>query len=109
MKLLDVVNKLGLEEVVNATDDKTVEDVYIGDLLSIVMSKAKENDIWITIQTHANVIAVASLVGISAVIVVEGMKIDEETIVKAKDMDIPIYKTGKSAYEIACQINSFGI
>lgn len=109
MNLSDVMNQLNLEEVVKTTQEKEVNNVYIGDLLSIVMSKSQENDIWITIQTHVNVIAVAALVGISAVIVVEGMKVEQDTIEKAKEMNIPIYTTSLSAYEIACKLNEIGI
>ena len=58
----------------------TVSGLYVGDLLSFVMAKAKPGQIWLTIQAHPNVIAVASLINLSAVIVVEGVDIPQETI-----------------------------
>lgn len=109
MKLTEIVDKLNLEVVTEITHDNEIEDVYIGDLLSVVMSKSKENSLWLTIQTHANVIAVASLVGLGGVVVVEGMKVEEDTIAKARAEEIPILRTELSAFKIACKLNALGI
>ena len=65
-----------------------VEGFYIGDLLSFVMAKAKPGQIWLTIQAHPNVIAVASLINLSAVIVVEGVDIPQETIDVANERGV---------------------
>ena len=61
MNNLDFSKQLGLEPLYDTNKELNIEGVYIGDLLSIVMSKAKQNFIWITIQTHINIIAVAEL------------------------------------------------
>lgn len=86
-------------------NDIDIKNVYIGDLLSVVMSKAKENAIWVTIQTHLNVMAVAELLDISCIIIVEGMEIEEQTINKANELNIPILRTQESAFDIACKID----
>mgnify|MGYP006277993875 CR=1 FL=1 len=110
MKIKKVINKLELEVVSGFEgDDKEVKGVYIGDLLSIVMSKAKKNQAWITVQTHINTVAIASLVELSCIIVVEGMDIDKDTIEKSNELGIPILKTNKSAYEISSQLYELGI
>lgn len=110
MNLKKVKESLNLEVIAGYSDEnKEVEGAYIGDLLSVVMSSAKENNIWITIQTHLNIIAVASLVGISCIIVAEGMEIDEETIKKANEIDMPLFRSNLSSYEIACKLNELGI
>ena len=96
IKLLPVELKTG-----NDTGDNFVEGVYCGDLLSWVMAKAKPDNVWITIQSHINVIAVASLIGIPAVIIVEGSEIDEDVIQKANEEGIAIFTSSKPAYEIA--------
>ena len=101
--------KLMLKPLFESSKDISVEGVYIGDLLSIVMSKAKENYIWITIQTHMNIIAVAELLDLSCIIIVEDMEIEQETVNKAKELNIPVLKTNKSAYEVACMIHDMGI
>lgn len=86
-----------------------VEGVYIGDLLSIVMSKAKKNYAWITIQTHLNIVAVAELLELACIIVVENMDVANDTLEKAKELNIPIYKTSESAYKMACRMSDLGI
>jgi len=88
-------------EIVVSNPKFNPQGVYIGDLLSLVMGRAKADDVWITIQGHLNIIAVASLVDIAGIVVVEGMEIDDETIEKAKEEEICLIKTQKSAYEVA--------
>ena len=78
MKLSKIIQELNLDIVAGYNDiDKEVKGVYIGDLLSLVMARAQEEDIWITIQTHVNIVAVATLVNMSAILVAEGMNIDD--------------------------------
>lgn len=106
MIINNFAEQLKLEPLFDFYNDINVEGVYIGDLLSIVMSKAKQNYVWITIQTHINTIAVAELLDLSCIIVVEGMEVEKETIEKAKELNIPIFKTNESAYEVACRLNN---
>lgn len=103
MKLESILQFDDVREVTdrNLQKDIEVNGVYIGDLLSVVMGKAKEGQIWLTIQTHLNIIAVASLLEMSAIIVVEGMKTEEATIKKANEIGIPIFETNMSAYDFA--------
>lgn len=103
-KLLEVELRTG-----NDTGDDFVEGVYCGDLLSWVMSKAKPGNVWITIQSHINVIAVASLIGIPAVIIVEGSEVDNDVIQKANEEEIAIFTSSKPAYEIASLCAAKGI
>ena len=77
---------------------------YIGDLLSLVMSKAQSGDAWITIQGNINVPAVASLTECAMVIVAEGMKLDENAQKRAEQEGIAIYSSPESAFELACKI-----
>lgn len=110
MKLSQIISELELEIVSEHTElDKEVDGVYIGDLLSLVMAKAQHDNIWITIQTHINVVAVATLVEMSAIIVAEGMDIDQDTLDKANSVNVPILKSELSAYELACKLNKIGI
>jgi len=59
--------------------EKTIENVYIGDLLSWVMSHADKKCAWITVQTHMNIVAVAVLLEMSCIILPEDLKPDENT------------------------------
>jgi len=74
MKVKDVAQKLGLE-VYSAPEglEREVTGGYTSDLLSDVMGHAKEGQIWITLQTHKNIMAVASLRDLAAIILVKGI------------------------------------
>lgn len=80
---------------------KEVSNVYIGDLLSLVMANAKEGDIWLTVQGHINAVAVAVLVNMPAIILVEGVEAKEEMRKKADEEDIVLLSSTEGAYEIA--------
>src|SRR5690554_137716 len=101
MKLSSIIDKLNLEIIVGTElEEKEADGVYIGDLLSLVMSKAHRNNLWITIQTHINIVAVATLVDLAGIIIVEGMEVEKDAIEKAREVGIPLFKTNLSAYEV---------
>ena len=72
---------------------------YVADLLSHVMGQAQAGQVWITMQGHQNIIAVASLVGLVAVVVAGGIEPEQQTIVKAKEQEVILCKTSLSVYE----------
>ena len=110
MKVIDLIKELNLVRITDSFDENIeFTGVYIGDLLSLVMSRAKLGDLWITIQTHINVVAVADLLDLSAILIVEGIEIDEDTVIKANDLGLPILQSNMPAFEIACEINRLGI
>ena len=104
MTVKEISQKLSLNVVADANEDASVSGCYIGDLLSLVMSKAQSGDAWITIQGNVNVPAVASLTGVSMVIIAEGMALDENAKMRAEDEGIAIFSSPKSAYDLACEI-----
>ncbi len=103
MRASELAKKLGLETVHAGTDNE-VCGCYIGDMLSVVMSRAEEGDIWLTVQANVNIDAVAVLTGCAAIVIVEGMTADDETIKKAQMQDVTIYRTEDTAYSLACKI-----
>lgn len=111
MRLIKVISSLQLEIVAGYVeeDDIEVNGAYIGDLLSVVMANAREGNIWITIQTHLNIIAVASLVGLSSIIISEGMEIDKDTVEKAEEIGMPLLRSQLTSYDIACELCKLGV
>lgn len=85
--------------------NKEATGVYIGDLLSLVMANAEEGDVWLTVQGHINAVAVAVLVNMPAIILVEGVEAKEEMRKKADEEDIALLTSKQSAYEIAKQLS----
>ena len=98
------LDSLGLTAISLPNPDRVIEGVYIGDLLSWVMGKATENDAWITIMSNVNVIAVASLADVSAIILAEGVTLDADIAALAAQKGINVFTTPLSAYEIATRL-----
>lgn len=81
--------------------NREVTGGYVCDLLSDVMGNSKEGQIWITLQTHKNVMAIASLRDLAAVILINGYKPDADTAAQSEIENIPILGTKAPAFEIA--------
>ncbi len=105
MTVKEIADRLGLKAVCAGENiERTVTGCYIGDLLSLVMSKAQSGDAWITIQGNINVPAVASLTDSSMVIIAENMQLDSAALSRAEQEGIPVYASEKSAFDLACTI-----
>lgn len=77
---------------------------YVSDLLSDVMGNADAGEVWITLQTHKNVMAIASLKDLAAVVLVKNHPADEDTLEQSNQEGIPILSTSLSAFEITGRI-----
>ena len=110
MKIKDIVEALDLQ-VVSGEEllDREVTGGYAGDLLSDVLANAKSGNIWITLQIHQNIIAVASSKELSGIIIVNGRQPDEATLMSAQDEDIPVLISSLLTYEIAGKLYEIGI
>lgn len=82
---------------------------YIGDLLSLAMAKVGQGNVWVTIQTNVNIVAVASLAEAACIVIADGFVPDENTIEKANEMGIPILTSDRPIYEIAKDLAELGI
>ena len=89
--------------------EKSAKGCYIGDLLSLAMSKVQMNYVWITIQTNVNIVAVASLADAACIILADGCIPDEKTVERAKEQEIIILGSEMSAYELAVRLSELGI
>ena len=105
MKITDIAEALDLKVV--SGHGGLMNDVtggYVSDLLSDVIGNAGEGSVWITLQTHHNILAVASLKDISAIIIVKGGMPEEETVKKSNEENIPLLSTDKDTFTIAGQL-----
>ena len=110
MKVSDLINKLPLEVLTGEESlEKEITGGYCSDLLSIVMSSARQGHVWITMQGHPNLVAISVLINLSAVVVAENSKVDDETIEKARGEGTVILRTGLTSYEIAGRLYKLGI
>lgn len=110
MKVQELLEKMELTVVAGKEClDKEIKNGFVGDLLSVVMGKAKQGCAWITIQSHLNIVAVASLIDVACVIISEGFEAEPDAIEKANDEGIVILSSKKSSYEVAVMLTELGI
>ncbi len=101
MKVSDLVKEFNLTVYSgNAGLGRDITGGYVSDLLSDVMGNAQEGEVWVTLQTHQNVIAVASLKDLAAVILVKGFGPDADTVEHSNNEDIPLLGTSMNTFEI---------
>ncbi len=86
-----------------------INGIYCGDLLSWVMSHAGKDCAWITVHTHLNIVAVATLCELACIIIPEDIIVEEATVKRAASEGIPILSTPLSTYEICCIAYECGI
>ena len=85
--------------------EQSIKSVYVSDLLSLVMANGQPGMAWITVQNHLNVVAVAALMELSCVVLVEDVELEESALEKAKEKNIPIISTNLSAYTVSGLMN----
>lgn len=94
MKAKEIAEKLDFKLLAGAEgEENIVESFYVCDLLSWVMGRAKENQMWFTVMGNVNAVAVATLKDVSAIVLTENAPLDEDAKARANQMDIPIYVT----------------
>lgn len=110
MKVQELVDKLNLKVLSGEKGlDREIEGCYVSDLLSDVMGNADAGNIWITLQTHKNVMAVASLKELSCIILVKGLTPNEDTLNQSNEEEIPILQTSMNTYEVTGKVYELGI
>lgn len=98
MTVEQITKRLDAEIINMPFPEREADGVYCGDLLSWVMGHAKPDNIWVTIMTNKNVLAVASLIDMSCVIISENAELDEDFIKTAIDKEINIIRCKKDNY-----------
>ena len=110
---MTVKELIGLIEAADLTPeaDKEAEVScgYTCDLLSWVMAHGAAGMAWVTVQTHMNVIAVASLMEMAAGIVPEGIEMEAPSLEKAREEGINVLQTPLTAYEICARLAAAGL
>ena len=91
------------------SEDREVTCGYVCDLLSWVMSHGDSGMAWVTVQTHMNVIAVASLHDMSCVIIPEGIRVEQDVLDKANAEEMCVLTSPLTAYEICGRLAAQGI
>lgn len=108
MKVSELAQQLGCKIICGDTQ-REVNGCYIGDLLSLAMSRVQKDNVWITIQTNINVAAVATLTEAGCVLLCDGFQPDAAMLKKAELEEIAVLGSEKTAYELAGALTGLGI
>lgn len=99
-------NATGFKSVCMPAPEKEIDGAYVGDLLSWVMGKADSGNVWITIMSNINIVAVATLTDASCIVLAEGVLPDADVTDVAEAKGINILSTRLSSYEAAIAVSN---
>jgi hypothetical protein len=109
MTLKDIIDRLALQARSDADLGRQVTGGYACDLLSCVMANAKQGNIWVTIQAHPNIVAVAVLLELAAIIIAEGVEPEPATLQRAQAEHVPILTTAHSTFTVVAKLSELGV
>lgn len=93
----------------NQIYDKEIDGAFVSDMVSDVMASAKVGSVWVTVQTHKNVVAAANLVDLAAIIIVRGKKVPDDTIELADRAKMTVFATDEDTFQVAIKLYEAGI
>ena len=101
MTIENIIQELELEVFAGKNKfSRPAKGAYASDLLSDVMGRAKEGEVWITMQSHKNIVAVASLKDLAAIIIVNGINPDEDVVTTAESEGVVLLGTTGRSFDI---------
>lgn len=111
MNLADIARTLNLTLLTEAKDFNQIQPSggYTSDMLSCVMSGAPREGIWVTLQAHGNIVAVAALLDLAAVIITENAMPESATIARANEKGITLFATSAGSFEVAGRLWTMGL
>lgn len=110
VKVRDIVDSLQAEVLVaGQMEARELSGGYCGDLLSDCIANAEEGSVWVTVQSHPNIVAVASLVGIPCIVITNDQEVQEQTLEKARDQGITVLRTPLSSFEAVAVLSRLGV
>lgn len=111
MDLQTLIDRLDLKLLTEPKDFSGVVPTsgYVSDLLSCVMAGAKKDGVWITLQSHDNIVAVAALLELSAVIITEDAQPELSTVARAVAKNITLLSTPLPSFDIVGKLWELGL
>lgn len=100
MYIKSIIDELNLK-IYSSGKEEDVENGYTSDLLSVVLAKAPKKSLWITVQKHLNIIAVASIRELTGIIICNNLIPDEDVIKKSNDEGLWLLGTELDSFTIS--------
>jgi hypothetical protein len=103
MNLQEVIQKLDLAVLTDPQDFSQIQisGGYASDLLSCVMAGAKPGNLWITLQAHINIVAVAALTDTAAIIITEGAEPEPDVVARANSQGVTLLGTPRGNHQVS--------
>jgi hypothetical protein len=108
MRLSEVARALGLE-LLSGGLEAEVGGGYVSDLMSDVIANAEAGDLWLTVQIHANIVAVAAMKELAGIVLVGGRRPEAETLAKAAAKKVTLLGSGLSGFELSGRLYQLGL
>ena len=110
MRLRDIVRELNLSVLADGGDlDREISGGYASDLMSDAIAHANAGDIWVTLQVHENVTAIAAMKEIAAIALTQNRQPLPEMLAKAKEEGIAVVGSSLAAFELIGRLYGLGI
>ncbi len=97
IRILETIPELEL--ICNNADGAVINNAYTSDLLSDVLANAVEESVLITIQSHKNTVAVASIAGCDAIIFCNNRPVENDVIAAAEEAEIALFTTKLTQFQ----------
>lgn len=106
MTVKNLIDEFSLEVICHGelAEKKQVTGGYSGDLLSWVMSRAKEGDCWLTVMGNVNSVGVAVLADVACILLTENSAFDDDALRRAEQNNVIVLRSDKNAFELAGKI-----
>ena len=105
MDIKELKEKLDLTLVCGDDLERKITGCYCGDLLSWVMSRAREGDVWLTVMGNVNSIGVAVLAEVACIVLTENAAFDDDALKRAEQNGVVVLRTPKNTYQTAAEIS----
>ena len=105
MDVKTLMEKLDLKLLCGDDLSGEITGCYCGDLLSWVMSRAQEKDVWLTVMGNINSIGVAVLTDVACIVLTENAALDADALARAQQNGVVIFQTEKNTYQMAAAIS----
>lgn len=105
MDIKTLMEKLNLKLLCGDDLERKITGCYCGDLLSWVMSRAQENDVWLTVMGNINSVGVAVLADVACIVLTENATLDADALNRAEQNGVVILQTEKNTYQMAAAIS----
>ena len=104
MTVRELMETAGFTAAALPDDQREITGVYMGDLLSWVMGRARTGDAWITIMSNQNIVAVATLTDVALIILAEDVRPDNGVAELAERKGINLYRSPEAAFPLSAKV-----